>query len=254
MEERKRYTKWSFKIILILMGVLFIKVIEVVLLHRMFDWTLKIPTDEMEEFIDIIITILIFVPFLFIVMKQRITLEKAEEKYKELAYYDPMTGLPNRRYFDRALNNSLFHKSNDRKTGAVLFLDIDGFKQVNDNFGHDVGDLLLKEIGKRLINCVRKEDTVSRFAGDEFIILLPNTNETSALTIVKRIIKEINEPIVFNKYRILTSTSVGIALYPEHGQEGMTIIKNADKAMYKAKLQGKNSYYLFDGKDHQIKI
>lgn len=247
--ERKKYTKWSFKIILILIGILFLKVFEVVVLQRILHWILSRPVDGMELFINIIITVLIFVPFLFIAMNQRITAEKAEEKYKELAYYDPMTELPNRRFFDRELRNSLLQKGNDRNTGAVLFLDIDGFKQVNDHFGHDVGDLLLKEIGMRLLDCVRIEDTVSRFAGDEFIVFLPNTDKTSVLKIAERIIKEINKPFAFNDNRILTSTSVGIALFPEHGKEAKTLIKNADTAMYKAKLQGKNTYDIFGEKE-----
>lgn len=248
--ERKKYTKWSYKIILILTSLLFLKVLEVVVLQRLFHWIWNIPLDGMEEFIDIIITILIFVPFLFIVMNQRIKLERSEAKYKELAYYDPMTGLSNRRYFDRELSNSLMQKSNDRNIGSVLLFDIDGFKQVNDTYGHDVGDLLLKEIGMRLLDCVSKEDTVSRFAGDEFIIFFPNTDQPLALKYVKRIIKEINKPFTINGNRIFTSTSIGIAFIPEHGTEVKTLIKNADIAMYKAKLQGKNTYEIFDGKDN----
>lgn len=241
--ERKKYTKWSFKIIVILMGLLFIKVMEADVLERIIHWIWNKPLDATEEFIDIIVTILIFVPFLFIVMKQRITLERAEEKYKELAYYDPMTGLSNRRYFDMELNHSLMRKSN---TGAVLLLDMDGFKQVNDTYGHDVGDLLLKEIGIRLMDCIGKENTVSRFAGDEFIIYLPNTDKPLVVEYVNRIINEINKPVMINGNQIVTSTSVGIAFFPEHGVEAKTLIKNADVAMYKAKLSGKNTFVIFE--------
>ncbi|MEH7082518.1 GGDEF domain-containing protein [Neobacillus drentensis] len=245
MKTKRKYTKWSFKIILILMGLLFLKVFEVFVLQRLIHWIWNIPQDGLEEFIDILITILIFVPFLFIVMHQRITLERAEEKYKELAYYDSITGLSNRRFFDRELNHSLVKQRVDRNTGAVLFLDIDGFKQVNDTFGHDVGDLLLKEIGRRLMNCVGKEGTVSRFAGDEFIILFPNTAKPLVLEYVRRIIKEISMPFTIIENIIYTSTSVGIAFFPEHGDKAMNLIKNADIAMYKAKLQGKNTYEIF---------
>lgn len=228
------------------MGLLLLKVSEVVVLQRLIHWIWNISLDGKEEFIDIIVNILIFTPFLFIVMNQRITLERAEEKYKELAYYDPMTGLPNRRYFDRELSNSLILNSNNRDTGAVLFLDIDGFKQINDTYGHEVGDLLLKEIGIRLIACVGKEDIVGRFAGDEFIIFIPNIEKSTVIKYVENIIKEINSPFFINKIQILTSTSVGIAFSPEHGREANILIKNADKAMYKAKLHGKNTYNIFD--------
>ncbi len=227
------------------MGLLFLKVFEVFVLQRLIHWIWNIPLNGLEEFIDILITILIFVPFLFIVMHQRITLERAEEKYKELAYYDPMTGLSNRRYFERELNHSLVRQRIDRNTGAVLLLDIDGFKQVNDSFGHDVGDLLLNEIGRRLMNCVGKEGTVSRFAGDEFIILFPNTDKPLVLKYVKRIIKEINMPFTINENLIYSSTSVGIAFFPEQGDKATNLIKNADIAMYKAKLHGKNTYEFF---------
>jgi diguanylate cyclase (GGDEF)-like protein len=247
--ERKKYTKWSFKIIMILMSILLLKVFEVIALQRIIQWIWSIPTDSTEELIDITITVLIFLPFLFIVTNQRIALEKAEEKYKKLAYYDSTTGLPNRRYFDRELRDSLIQKSNYTNSGAVLFIDIDGFKQVNDNFGHDVGDLLLMEIGIRLKDCVRKEDTISRFAGDEFMVFLPDTDKTSVIKNAKRIINEINKPFVFEDNRILTSTSIGIALFPEHGKEARTLIKNADIAMYNAKLNGKNNYEIFDCDD-----
>ncbi|MFC4802550.1 diguanylate cyclase domain-containing protein [Neobacillus sp. GCM10023253] len=241
--KKKKYTKWSFKIILILIGLLFIKVSEAVVLQRIIHWIWKIPLDGMEEIIDIIVTVLIFMPFLFIVMKQRITLERAEEKYKELAYYDPVTGLSNRRYFDMQLSHSLMRKSN---TGAVLLLDIDGFKQVNDTYGHDVGDLLLKEIGSRLMACIGSDNTVSRFAGDEFIIYLPNTDKPLVLEYVEKIINEINKPATIDENQIMTSTSIGIAFFPEHGIEANTLMKNADIAMYKAKLRGKNTFVIFE--------
>lgn len=248
--DRKKYTKWSLKIILILMGLLLIKVFEVVILQRLIYWIWNIPLDGMEEFIDIIVTILIFVPFLFIVMNQRITLERAEEKYKELAFYDPITGLSNRRYFDRELSRSLINPSEVKKSLAVLFLDIDGFKQVNDTFGHEVGDHLLKEIGNRLIDSVGNQGTVSRFAGDEFIIFFPNTDQILVLKYAERIIKEVNQPFAINENQIFTSTSIGIAFSPENGTEANTLIKHADIAMYKAKLKGKNTYHIFDRDDN----
>jgi diguanylate cyclase (GGDEF)-like protein len=250
---RNKYIKWSNKVIFILIGLLLIKVFEFNILYRFIHWFWKIPLVGKEEFIGTIITTLIFTPFLFIVMNQRIRLEAAEEKFKTLSYYDPLTGLSNRRYFDEKLTISLKELGTERKPGVVIFLDFDEFKQVNDNYGHGVGDLLLKEMGKRLLDCLRKEDTVSRYAGDEFVIFLPNTDKPSVIKIVKRIIEEINKPFTVNNIRINTSTSIGLAFYPEHGTEAITLIRNADKAMYKAKLQGKNTYGMFDWGDIEEK-
>lgn len=244
--KEKKHLKWSYKVIFIVIGLLFIKVFEFVILNRIISWFWNIPLDRKGEFIDIIVTILIFLPFIIIVMMQRMRLEGAEEKYKQLAYFDPLTGLPNRRYFEEKVSNSLMRKGKEGKTGAVVFIDIDGFKLVNDTYGHEIGDILLKEIGIRLLASVRKEDLVSRFAGDEFIFFLPNVDKASVLKIVKRIIEEINKPFVINNHRILTSTSVGISFYPKQGNDIKFLLRNADKAMYKAKLYGKNTYEIFD--------
>lgn len=245
-KKEKKHLKWSYKVIFIIIGLLFIKVFEFVVLHRVIHWFWKIPLDAMGEFIDIMVNILILLPFIIIVMKQRIRLEGAEKKYKKLAYYDPLTGLSNRRYFEEKVSTTLMRKSKEGKNGAVIFIDIDGFKLVNDTYGHEIGDILLKEIGTRLLASVRKEDLVSRFAGDEFIFFLPSVDKASVLKIVKRIIDEINKPFVINKNRILTSTSVGISFFPEQGKDIKFLLRNADKAMYKAKLHGKNTFVIFD--------
>jgi diguanylate cyclase (GGDEF)-like protein len=237
---------WSYKIIFILIGLLFIKVFELIILNRIIHWYWKIPLNRTEEFIYIIITALILIPFLIIVMKQRIRLEGAEARYKELAFYDQLTGLSNRRYFEEKLSHSLMNLEKERNTGVVMFLDFDGFKQVNDTYGHEVGDLLLKEMSVRLLACVGKEDVVSRFAGDEFLIFLPKADKPLVLKIGKRIMAEINKPFAIHDHQILTSTSIGMAFFPEHGNEVNTLIKNADIAMYKAKLQGKNTFSIFD--------
>ncbi|TDK64198.1 GGDEF domain-containing protein [Bacillus salipaludis] len=254
MEIRKnKYLNWSYKIIFILMGLLVLKVSEFNVLYRIIHWAWKIPVVGTEELIGTISTTLIFMPFLFIVMKQRIRLEGAEEKFKALSYYDQLTGLSNRRYFEENLTHSLIDLGKENKTGVVLFLDFDGFKQVNDNHGHEVGDLLLKEMGNRLLDCIRKEDTISRYAGDEFVIFLPDTDKPAVINIVKRILEEMNKPITINKIQIKTSTSIGLAFFPEHGTETITLIRNADVAMYKAKSLKKNSYYLYDQGAHEAK-
>lgn len=228
------------------MGLLVLKVSEFNILFRIIHWFWKIPVVGTEELIGTISTTLILMPFLFIVMKQRIRLEGAEEKFKALSYYDELTGLSNRRYFEEKLTDSLIDLGKENKTGVVFFLDFDGFKQVNDNYGHEVGDLLLKEMGNRLLNCLRKEDTISRYAGDEFVIFLPDTDKPAILKIVKGIFEEINKPFTINNFQIKTSTSIGLAFFPEHGTDAITLIRNADLAMYKAKSLGKNSYYMYE--------
>ncbi|MGG1676992.1 diguanylate cyclase domain-containing protein [Neobacillus sp. NRS-1170] len=243
---RNKYIKWSYKIIFILIGLLLIKIAEYNILYLVIHWLWKIPMGGMEALIGTIITTILFMPFLFIVMKQRIRLERAEEKYKALSYFDPLTGLSNRRYFEEILRDSLIDLKGDRQTGVVIFLDFDGFKHVNDNYGHEIGDLLLMEMGKRLLNCLRKEDTVSRFAGDEFLVFLPKIDKPSAIKIVNRIIEEVNKPANINNIQIYTTTSIGLAFFPEHGTDAITLIRNADKAMYKAKVQGKNTYEMFE--------
>ncbi|MDR7001872.1 GGDEF domain-containing protein [Neobacillus niacini] len=254
MEIRKnKYLNWSYKIIFILIGLLALKVFEFNILFRIIHWFWKIPVVGTEELIGTISTTLILMPFLFIVMKQRIRLEGAEEKFKALSYYDPLTGLTNRRYFEEKLTDSLISLGKENKMGVVIFLDFDGFKQVNDNYGHEVGDLLLKEMGNRLLDCLRKEDTISRYAGDEFLLFLPNTDKPAVLNIVKRIFEGINKPFTINKIQIETSISIGLAFFPENGLDALTLIRNADLAMYKAKSLGKNTYYMFNQGDDEAK-
>ncbi len=244
---RNKYIKWSYKIVFILIGLLVIKITEFNILYSVIHWLWKIPMGGIEALIGTIITTMLFTPFLFIVMKQRIRLERAEEKYKALSYFDPLTGLSNRRYFEEILTGSLIDLRRGRQAGVVIFLDFDGFKHVNDNYGHEIGDLLLIEMGDRLLNCLRKEDTVSRFAGDEFLVFLPKIDKPSAPKIVNRIIEEINKPFNIKNIQIYTSTSIGLAFFPEHGTDAISLIRNADKAMYKAKLQGKNTFVMFEG-------
>jgi diguanylate cyclase (GGDEF)-like protein/PAS domain S-box-containing protein len=164
--------------------------------------------------------------------------KRNERLLNELAFYDPLTGLANRRQFEIHCRNLFFEMYH--QTSGVLLLDLDGFKQVNDSYGHEAGDFLLKEIAIRLLKCVRKEDIVARFAGDEFLILLPNTEKNSVIKIAQRIIEEVNKPFRFQQKQISASTSIGVAFFPEHGADSETLIKLADGAMYEAKKQGKN--------------
>ena len=172
--------------------------------------------------------------------------KQAEEQMHYLAHYDALTGLPNRTLFTDRLQQALTTAKRDKPHIAVMFLDLDKFKPVNDELGHDVGDLLLKEAAKRMQNCVRESDTVSRIGGDEFTVLLPIIEvEQDAIQVAEKILYAISQPFELAGHSILISSSIGIAVYPEHGSDEKTLIKNADVAMYYAKSRGRNNARLY---------
>lgn len=180
-----------------------------------------------------------------------------ESQQKNLAHFDVLTGLPNRKLFNDRLKLALAYAKRENKTLAVMFIDLDLFKEINDQHGHKVGDMVLKKIAQRLTTCVRETDTVARLGGDEFIILLPNVdNKSDIQTVANKILEtavkyiEIVKPTESNNKAQLknlqVSASIGIAIYPEHGGTEKTLIANADMAMYLAKKQGKNRAFFFD--------
>lgn len=176
-----------------------------------------------------------------------ITEEKQEEeKMHQLAHYDMLTGLPNRTLFADRLQQAIAVAKRSRAHLALLFLDLDNFKPVNDTLGHAVGDLLLQEVAKRILECVREEDTVSRLGGDEFVVLLISIEaEPDALHVADKIRQALNQPFVLAGNTLNISTSTGIALYPEHGREERILLKNADAAMYQAKKNGRNNVKVY---------
>lgn len=126
---------------------------------------------------------------------------------------------------------------------AVMFLDLDGFKQVNDSLGHDVGDTLLRMVADRLVDVVREEDTVARLGGDEFVIALWESSHDEGLaTLVSKVVVAISQPYVIQGHSVNITTSVGVGIYPRHGENAETLIKSADQALYEAKRTGKNDY------------
>lgn len=176
-----------------------------------------------------------------------VTKEKqAEERLHYLAHHDVLTGLPNRALFTDRLQQSLVTAKRGKAHLALMFLDLDKFKPVNDEFGHDVGDLLLKEVAKRLQNCVRESDTLSRIGGDEFAILLPSIEtEQDAMRVAEKILHALVQPFELAGHSIHISSSIGVAVYPEHGKNDKLLIKNADIAMYHAKSGGRNNAKLY---------
>ena len=169
-----------------------------------------------------------------------------EERIRYQANYDQLTGLPNRALFHDRLNQALATMSRaDRKLG-LMFIDLDGFKLVNDTLGHDIGDLLLKDAADRLANCIRSGDTVARLGGDEFTVIMPNlTDPKHAPLLGQRILDTLAQPFNLNGHEAFVSGSIGITIYPDDAPDANTLIKNADAAMYRAKEQGKASYHFF---------
>lgn len=164
----------------------------------------------------------------------------------QLALYDALTGLPNRKLIMDRLRQSLAKAKRDRKRVALMFIDLDKFKPINDNFGHAVGDLLLQEVAKRLQACVRKSDTVSRLGGDEFVVLLPNLDEKEgAIVVAEKILHAMAQPFELVGQSFQISSSIGIAVYPEDGDDEKTLLKHADIAMYFAKKSGRNNLKYF---------
>lgn len=171
---------------------------------------------------------------------------RKDEHIKHLAFHDALTDLPNRTLLMDRINQKLINANRTQCDLALMFLDLDGFKPINDRFGHNVGDYLLKEVAKRLLVLVRESDTVARFGGDEFMFVLNNSQGKEEVKyIADRVISAINEPIKVNGESLHIGASIGIAMYPEGGQSPTELIKNADTAMYAAKRQGKNRINFF---------
>ena len=170
-------------------------------------------------------------------------LKKTNEQITHLAYHDSLTSLPNRILFYDRLNQAIAKAHRDKESIAVLYLDLDGFKTINDTLGHDVGDVLLREASKRIVACVRNSDTVARMGGDEFTVILSNVRTSNSDDrVAKKIIEAIATPFMLNGKNCSVSVSIGIALYPDNGDTAEHLIKISDAAMYLAKHSGKNCY------------
>lgn len=165
---------------------------------------------------------------------------RAATQAMQLALYDPLTGLPNRKLLDERLNQAIAKAKRNRSRIALLFIDLDKFKPVNDNFGHAYGDLLLKEVAMRLHACMRASDTASRLGGDEFVALLSEVDSKEAtLVVANKILNQLSAPYEIAGQVFEISASIGAALYPDDAIDGRTLIKAADQAMYEAKNNGR---------------
>ena len=172
-----------------------------------------------------------------------------EQKNAELthqAYHDALTGLPNRQMFYQSLHSSLEKASSNQVLIALLFLDLDGFKLINDTLGHNMGDLLLKTVASRLKKCLRGSDIISRLGGDEFTVILPAIpSREEAAKVAEKICDAIAQPFILEEHTVSVTTSIGISLYPIDDRDPEILVKNADAAMYRAKELGKNQYQFF---------
>ncbi len=171
--------------------------------------------------------------------------KKTQEKIHYLANFDPLTGLPNRIQMDDHLNYTLNLTKRKEGTFTLMFLDLDHFKNINDTLGHNLGDHLIIHLAKRLTQALRDEDTVSRMGGDEFVLLLPDTNAKGAAQVAQKLLASISEIFTINEHSLAVTASIGIAIYPSDGTNIETLSKNADTAMYRAKKEGRNAYRFF---------
>jgi diguanylate cyclase (GGDEF)-like protein/PAS domain S-box-containing protein len=186
-------------------------------------------------------------------MVQDISKQKTDAiQIEQLAYFDPLTQLPNRRLLHDRLKQALLHSDHSLHYGALLFLDLDNFKTLNDTLGHDMGDMLLQQVAKRLVKVVREGDTVTRFGGDEFVILLENLSSDAAIATVEikaianKVLETINYPYKINGRTYISSTCIGVSLFLGHKTNIDELLKQADIAMYQAKKSGRNVFCFFD--------
>jgi diguanylate cyclase (GGDEF)-like protein/PAS domain S-box-containing protein len=181
-----------------------------------------------------------------------------EEIIRQLAYHDTLTGLPNRRLFIDRLEASIALAKRNKQKVALMMLDLDNFKEINDSYGHLAGDFLLKAVADRLSLTLRKSDTIGRMGGDEFMIIISfeTLHHESVSAIADKIMKAFDDPIQCERRYIKVTPSIGIAIYPDHGDNSDILNKRADSAMYSAKKLGRNGYFIYDDfeqKEHKQK-
>ena len=170
---------------------------------------------------------------------------ESQDKLDHLAHHDPLTGLPNRLLFHDRLQHAMVRASRAGRQLAVMFIDLDRFKTVNDTLGHHVGDELLKQVADGLAACLREGDTLARLGGDEFIVLLEDVDERGARQVAEKLMRLFERPVLVSDYELFVTGSVGISLYPQDAGDLNVLVRNADVAMYQAKARGRNGYQLY---------
>jgi diguanylate cyclase (GGDEF)-like protein/PAS domain S-box-containing protein len=173
-------------------------------------------------------------------------IKEHQKQLESIAHYDLLTGLPNRSLLSTRLRNSMSLCRENHYSLAVLFLDLDGFKEINDSQGHDIGDKLLVEVSRNMLACLREGDTLSRFGGDEFVAVLNNLTAEDCEPLLTKLLDSVSVPITINNILLNVSASIGVTVYPHDNVDAEQLLRHADQAMYKAKQEGKNRYHLFD--------
>lgn len=176
------------------------------------------------------------------------------QRMSHLAQHDSLTGLPNRVLLTERITQSIGMAKRHQRQMALLFLDLDNFKNINDTYGHTVGDHFLQGVAANIASCVRATDTVSRYGGDEFVVLLSEIGERNdAEQIARKLLAQFETPHMVDEHEIQVTLSIGVSVYPESGLEASSLMRNADMAMYAAKDRGRNSYQFFNGKAGAVK-
>jgi diguanylate cyclase (GGDEF)-like protein/PAS domain S-box-containing protein len=174
------------------------------------------------------------------------SIKQTEEQLTHLAHHDALTGLPNRLLFNARLDQSIRHAERNQEMLAVIFIDLDRFKNINDSLGHPAGDHMLKELAGRLLKLVRRDDTVARLSGDEFVVLLEAIgNADHAVLGVEKLMQAFADPVKIGESEVRVTASIGLSLYPQDGDDSATLLRNADAAMYRAKDDGRNNYQFY---------
>lgn len=174
-------------------------------------------------------------------------LENKEQAVRHMAYHDAVTGLYNRSFFNECVGALVMQSKQSQQSIAILFLDLDNFKLINDSIGHTYGDILLNEIGRRLSGALVEEETIARIGGDEFTIILPNVMDAAYVRqTAGQVIELFQQPFLLKDIEYFVTTSIGVALFPDHGEDASSLIRHADMAMYRAKEEGKNQYRFYD--------
>ncbi|WP_099467187.1 sensor domain-containing diguanylate cyclase [Konateibacter massiliensis] len=180
-------------------------------------------------------------------------IKKADDNLYTLAYYDSLTGIPNRTLFFERIDKAVVCSAQNSRNMALLLLDLDGFKAVNDTLGHSVGDLTLKEVAARIKSCIRKNDTVARIGGDEFTVLLENVPDINYINeVAQNIIHNVMRPYYIEDNEVKLGVSIGIAMAPDDATNSEELVKKADAAMYNAKKAGKGTYFFYSEKSQEI--
>jgi len=192
----------------------------------------------------------------YVVIARDITKQKKQEKeIHSLAFYDALTALPNRRLFENNLHDSLSRAKRHQEKIAIIFMDMDNFKVINDSYGHKVGDKFLQEVTSRIKDAIREEDTLSRIGGDEFVLLLEEVNGIEdAAHAAERIIEQVRKPFNIEKNEFFSAVSLGISIYPDDSEHYDTLLEYADKAMYHVKNSGKNNFEFYNSNMNQKAI